>query len=335
MPEELNIAVVQPPAAGSAPQRISWAAVLAGVTVTLCTQLLLSLLGLAIGASTIHPLREEDPAAGVGLGAGIWFLVTGLVALFAGGWTAGRLAGVHRHVESALHGVLTWGVATLITFYLLTTAVGALIGGAARGLGQATSALGQGIAAAAPEVSDAVKGQLREQGVDWDRIRDEAKTLLRQTGKQELQPEVVEKEAEKAKGDAKDSAKTAAEKPQASDDEFNKLLERFYNRTEDTANAADREALVNVLAARTGKSKEEAGQIVDRWEETYQKARKEAERLKAAAAQKAREAGESASRGVTRAASWSFLALLGGVIAAALGGRAATPRPLPHHPARA
>ncbi|WP_435020572.1 hypothetical protein TA3x_001904 [Tundrisphaera sp. TA3] len=328
MPEELNIAVVQPPAVAAAPRRISWAAVFAGVTVTLCAQLLLSLLGLAIGASTIHPLREQDPAAGLGVGAGIWFVATGLISLFAGGWTAGRLAGVPRGVDSTLHGVLTWGLATLLTFYLLTTAMGALIGGAARGLGTVASALGQGAASVSPEISGAVRREMQERGVDWDGIRDEATKLLRETGKPELQPEAIKDQGEKAKADAKDSAKAAGENPQASDDEFNALLERFYNRGSDVANAADREALVNVLAARTGKSKEEAGQIVDRWEATYQKARKEAERLKAEAGQKAREAGDAASKGVSRAAFWSFLGLLGGLIAAALGGRAAAPSPL-------
>ena len=39
------------------------------------------------------------------------------------------------------------------------------------------------------------------------------------------------------------------------------------------ANAADKEALVNVVAARTGKSKDESAKIVDRWEQTYDQAR--------------------------------------------------------------
>src|SRR4051812_30251389 len=214
MPEELNIAVVQPPAVAAAPKRISWAAVLAGVTVTLCTQLLLSLLGLAIGASTIHPLREQDPAAGLGVGAGIWFVLSGLIALFAGGWTAGRLAGVPRDIDSMLHGVLTWGIATLLTFYLLTTALGALIGGAARGLGTVATALGQGASAMAPGVSGAVRQEMQERGVNWEGIREEARTLLRQTGKSELQPEALKGQAEKAKGEGQSSAKSAAEDPQ-------------------------------------------------------------------------------------------------------------------------
>lgn len=130
-------------------KRIFWGAVIAGVVVTLVTQLLLSLLGLGIGASTIHPVTEENPVSGMGVGAGIWFLISTLLALFAGGCVAGRLANVPRKVDSALHGVLTWASATLLTFFLLTSAVGGLLSGAASVLGKELSATGQQAAMAA------------------------------------------------------------------------------------------------------------------------------------------------------------------------------------------
>lgn len=66
-------------------RRASWAAILAGVTVALATQLLLGVLGLAIGASTIDPLRGDTPTRGLGIATGLWFLLTGLASLFAGG----------------------------------------------------------------------------------------------------------------------------------------------------------------------------------------------------------------------------------------------------------
>jgi len=306
--------------------RVSWASVLAGVTVALVTQLLLGVLGIAIGASSVHPLHEQDPTAGLGTGAGIWFIVTGLVSLFAGGWTAGHLAGIPRVIDSSLHGVLTWGVATLFTFYLLTTGVGAIIGGAARALGQGATLVGQGVASASPPVGEAIKGQLKESGVNWDSIKQQASDLLRQTGKPELQPGALEKQAKDATTDAKDAAGSAAGNPQGSDQDLSKLLDRLFNRASDTANAADREAVVNVVAARTGKSKEEAGKIVDRWEQTYQQAKEQYEKAKVVAEQKAREAGDVAARNISHAAFWSFLAMLTGLGAAAFGGRMGVPR---------
>lgn len=309
----------------NAAKRVSWGAIFAGVTVALVTQLLLGVLGLAIGASTIDPLRGNTPTNGLSIATGIWFLITGLLSLFAGGWTAGRLAGIHRPTDSALHGVLTWGIATLLTFYLLTTALGALMGGAARTLGQGATLLGQGAASASPALSDAIKGQLQDSGINWDSIKDDAKTMLRQTGKPELQPESIENKAKDAGKDVQNTAKGTAENPQAADGDMTALMNRVFNRTTDVANAADRDALVNVVAARTGKSKEDASKIVDRWEQTFEQAKVKYEEVKTQAEQKAREAGDAAARGVSHAATWSFLAMLAGLVASAYGGYISAP----------
>ena len=311
----------------AAVKRVSWGAIIAGVTIALVTQLLLGVLGLAIGASTIDPLRHATPTQGLGIGTGIWFLVTALLSLFAGGWTAGRLAGIPRPVDSALHGVLTWGIATLLTFYLLTTAVGALMGGAAQALGQGASLIGQGAAAASPTISDAVQQQMQDNGVNWDSIKDSARTMLQQTGKPELQPDAIADKAKDAKDDATNTAKGTAENPQAATANYNDLLNRVYNRTTDVANAADRDALINVVAARTGKSKEDATRIVDGWDKTYQQAREKFTEVKAQTEQKAREAGDATARGVSHAALWTFLAMLGSLGASAFGGYLASP----HH----
>jgi len=308
--------------------RVSWAALLAGVTVALVSQLLLGVLGIAIGASTIDPLREANPAAGLGTGAGIWFALTGLISLFAGGWTAGRLAGIPRILDSTLHGVLTWGLTTLLTFYLLTTSVGALIGGTARVLGQGASLVGQGVAAGAPQVAEAVQGQMADQGVNWDSIQQEAQEMLRQTGKPALQPEALQGKADEAKKDTQDAAKTAVADPQGADREVKDLLNRLFGQGSGTVNAADREALVNVVAARTDKSKEEASKVVARWEQTYQEAKEQFATMKDQAEQKAREAGDYAARKVSQAAFWTFAAMLVGLGSAAYGGRKSTPRHL-------
>ena len=305
--------------------RVSWAALLAGVTVALVSQLLLGVLGIAIGASTIDPLREADPAAGLGTGAGIWFALTGLISLFAGGWTAGHLAGIPRITDSTLHGVLTWGLSTLLTFYLLTTSVGALIGGTARALGQGASLVGQGVAAGAPQVAQAVQGQMADQGINWDSIKQEAQEILRQTGKPALQPEALQGKTDEAKKQAQDTAKSAAADPQAADREVKDLMNRMFGQGSDTVNAADRDALVNVVAARSGKSKEEASKIVDRWEQTYREAKEQFAKVKDQAERKAREAGDLAARKVSQAAFWTFAAMLVGLGAAAFGGRQAVP----------
>jgi hypothetical protein len=73
-------------------RRISWGAVIAGAAVTLAVQLFLGVVGIGIGAATVEPLTEQSPMAGIGLGAGIWFAVSTLIALYVGGWVAGSLS---------------------------------------------------------------------------------------------------------------------------------------------------------------------------------------------------------------------------------------------------
>lgn len=98
-------------------REISWGAILAGVVVTVVAQIALNMLGMAIGASTINPISERNPIEpGFGTAAVLWFAGTGLLALFAGGWTAAYLTDTYSHGNGLLHGLVTWAVSTLLVF---------------------------------------------------------------------------------------------------------------------------------------------------------------------------------------------------------------------------
>ncbi len=312
-----------------AKRRISWGAIFAGTLLALVVQLVLSLLGLGVGMSTINPMSEGgNPAAGLGVGAGIWWLIASLISLYTGGWVAGRLAGIPRTTDSTLHGVLTWGLVTIATFYLISTSVGALISGASGIVGKGLSLAGQGVAAVAPQAADAVKSKLNEQGIDLTSIRQEAETLLRQTGKPQLQPENLQAQAQQAGDQAKGQAQAAAQNPQGAEMNLDALMKNLFREGQDTVAAADREAAVNVVVARTGKPRAEAEKIVDGWIDTFQKAKQKLAETKAQAEQKAREIGEKTASGLSKAALLAFFGLVLGAGAAAFGGRAATPRGL-------
>ncbi len=72
--------------------RVRWGAVLAGWAVGLATQLVLTLLGLAIGAWSID-LQEAEPAGGVPIGTGIWTGISMLISAFVGGYITARMSG--------------------------------------------------------------------------------------------------------------------------------------------------------------------------------------------------------------------------------------------------
>jgi len=306
---------------GRAHKRISWGAILAGVVVALVTQLLLSILGIGIGASTIDPVTEQNPAVGIGIGAGIWFFINILIALFAGGWVAGRLAGVPRKTDGTLHGVLTWGVTTLVTFFIITTAVGAIIGGAAGVLGKGLSLAGEGIGAVAPQIAKVANAQF---SIDTSAIKEEAMQLLRQTGKPALQPDALVGQVDSLKQSATGSAKDAAQNPQSAEAELTGLIDRITAKGPKVVDAADRDALINVLVARTDMNRSEAATTVARWEKTYEQLVEQYEETKVEVMMKTREVTGAAASGISTTAIWTFIIFLMGGIAAAFGGAVGT-----------
>lgn len=110
---------------------ISWGGVLAGVVAALVAQLLLNMLGIGVGASTLDPGTGDNPTAtSFSTVAAIWWAVSGIVAAFIGGYVASRLSGRPKASTGGWHGLTSWAVTTLVVVFLLSSAVGGLIGGA-------------------------------------------------------------------------------------------------------------------------------------------------------------------------------------------------------------
>ncbi len=129
---------------------VSWGGVLAGVVAGLVTQLILNLIGIGIGASTLNPMTNDNPtASGFSIGAGIWWALSGIIAAFVGGYIASRLSGRPKASTGAWHGLTSWALTTLVVFYLLTTAVGGLIGGAFNTVSGAIGGVGHVVGTAA------------------------------------------------------------------------------------------------------------------------------------------------------------------------------------------
>lgn len=136
---------------------ISWGAVLAGVVVALVAQLLLNILGLAVGAATLDPMTGDNPSAkALTVTASIWWAFSGIIAAFLGGLAAGRLSGRPKENTTAWHGLIAWGLSTLVIAFLVSSTVGAVIGGAFSAMGGAASGVGRtAIESAAPALANA------------------------------------------------------------------------------------------------------------------------------------------------------------------------------------
>jgi len=313
-------------------RRVSWGAIFVGVVIAMVVQLLLGVLGLAIGASAINPLQESNPMDGIGMGAGIYWIVSSIISLFAGGLAAGALTTVQNHRDRTLHGLTVWGLAVAVLFLTVGTGVGGLIGGTASMVGGGASMAGDALAKVAPEAVDAVQNRMDDANIDLDlrEWREEARQLLRDTGIAAIQPDRLEGEVEELQQDVSSAANRVGQDPQRVDRELESLFDEIQRAGRETLRAVDREALVNIVTERTGQSRQEAEQTVMNWEQgyqqVYQRAREQWDETKVQAEQKAREWGDQAADGIAKAAWWTFFTLLLGAIAAAAGANAGANR---------
>ena len=175
--------------------RVSWGAVLAGVVISLVAQLILNMIGVGVGLATIDPGTGDNPSAqAFSMGAGIWWAVSGIIASLLGGFTAGRLSGQPKESTAAWHGLTAWAVAALVVVYLLTSAVGNLMGGAMSTLSRAAPAVSQATS------GGALEDQLRRAGVNPDQIAAAAGDAARSAGDDQNRQRATEAADNAAKG---------------------------------------------------------------------------------------------------------------------------------------
>jgi len=268
--------------------RVSWGAIFAGVVIAIAVQLVLGILGTGIGLSLVDPVEGTTPgAAGFGIGAGIYWLITTVIALGAGCYAAARVAGVHDRFDGLVHGLVVWGVTLILTLYLLTSAVGGIIGGAFRTVGSVASAAGTGIGAAAPKVADVA-------GVDVTDVRDEAAQYL-----------------------ATAPSNPAQMTPEQAQKEIAQELPALAKGGQDGAQAESR--IVDIVAAQRQISRPEAQAQVTRAKARFVQTKNNAVATAKTATDKA--AGAAAGTSFTL-----VIALIIGAAAAAFGASAATRR---------
>lgn len=114
---------------GALLRRTSWGAVIAGAVASISVQMILTVLGIAVGITTNDVVlgRERIPQ-GLQVGAAVWWLATGTASLFIGGCVVGRFTGMTRSPDVPLHGFTMWAVTALFGFLVVTAGAGALYG---------------------------------------------------------------------------------------------------------------------------------------------------------------------------------------------------------------
>ncbi len=142
--------------------RVRWGPIWAGLLAAFFTLLVLSLVGVAIGATTVNAGAAAQGNANANSGAGafsaIWAGITAILSFLIGGYIAGRTAAVHERGWAALNGALVFLLALPILLWLASQGLGAIIGNAsniAGGLGINLGQLGNTASGAARNVTPA------------------------------------------------------------------------------------------------------------------------------------------------------------------------------------
>lgn len=308
-------------------RRISWGAIIAGTLVALVTMLLLNLLGIGIGLGSINPMEEAAPFSGLGIGAIIWWVVSNLIAIFAGAYVAAKMAGVPKGSTSTLHGILSWCLYTLASFYILTTAVGSIISGVGSVVSNTLSAAGSGIEAVAD------KGQQNESSsqnqsslISFNEIQSEVKQVLSNTANSSIVPDSLERTAEKTAQNVRQNMNNV---DYISNQEVQAIAQDVFFEDGKLAENVQRQDVVNAVESNTNMSQQEANNVADIMMKKYNKAKQETQELAVQAKQQAEETGQKVADSTSKAALWTFAALALGAVVAGAGGRTGKPHSTP------
>lgn len=282
--------------------RFGWAAALAGIAIGMSIQIVLALLGIAVGFSWWSP----ESVSSFGTVAGVWTVVSWIVALFIGALVAGRLAGILTRGDGALHGLVIWAGSTLIAAFMLVGGMGFLAGTAFDLLGRTVGATAS---AAVGGVTQLASTGLSQTGsVDFGSLQEDVQRLLEETGDPALQPDTLAQVGEQA-----------GERV-TSDQDNERAAEAIARSLEQTAGEVDRQDLINVIAAETGMDRQEAENVASRVEGLWAEARSAVGAgLNTAQAQAERTAADVGSRAGS-AAWWTLLTLALGAAGAMAGG---------------
>jgi len=290
---------------------VSWGAVIGGAFVAASLALILTILGVGLGLSSISPwMGAGATATTIGVSAIVWLIVTQAIAAGLGGYLAGRLRTKWARVDSdevyfrdTAHGFLVWAVGVVITVAFLASAASSIVGTTAKVAG-VTATAGTGALAALPNVMNA-------SGVS-DPMDSTAGSTRQSAG--------IQTGLSTTGSYLTDSMfRNDRSGPDAARDlrpEVGRILNEAMRKG--TLPAADRTYVAQVIAARTGMSQTDSELRVDA-------VFAQAKSIAADAELAARNAADETRKAAAKTSLWIFVALLIGAfcasLAATFGGR--------------
>jgi len=282
-------------------QSLCWGAVLAGTITAIGIHLLLTALGAGAGLTIFRPMTDTNPVATFSAGAAIVWSLFAIIALSFGGWVAGRFSRCLR--SGLLHGFLVWTLTLIITLPLLALGTGLALGRAMKIHDEGLRISRQAVAVAEADLAKTVAKRSHDQLCSF-----------------------IEEAVQSIPTNSAPKASTRAQR------EVGFAVTKLFAPANAAAFQANRTEVINALMVYTGMSAADATPTIDAWTLSYKnlqaeldKVKAEMNNIKAVAEQKARATADAtadqAAHHRSRAARWSFFALLIGLLGASLGGR--------------
>lgn len=318
--------------------RVSWGAIIAGAVIAVAIMIFFTIFGIGIGASIVDPQFDQNPAEGMSISAGIYLVVTQLIALGAGGFVAARMAGIPRTISSLLHGASVWAVTTVFLAWASVIGAGAMFGAAGSLLSGAASSVASVGEAIVPnnislpdpskladqlsmnDLPDEVQATLREKGITEANLRSEAKAAFRDV--------FSKREQEAAMAEAKATIQDIVTSPQDIGSDLDAFADDMLGGPNAIISEEDRQQALATLEQRLGVTLQEAEQVIASIEKGIDKGINDLREMVNTAQAKAVEAAQSVSEAISSIALLLTLASLLGLAAACGGAFGAKPNSL-------
>ncbi|MGU3493721.1 hypothetical protein ACLBXM_06725 [Xanthobacteraceae bacterium A53D] len=137
---------------------VSWAAIFAGGLAAAAASLLMTLIGVGVGLTTLSPWSGPPSGQTIAISAAIWLIAMQWVSSALGGYLTGRLRTKWSGLDTGevlfrdtAHGFLAWCLSTVFVVTILASALGTLVSSATSAVGTVSSSFIQGAAQGAAQ----------------------------------------------------------------------------------------------------------------------------------------------------------------------------------------
>ncbi len=140
--------------------RVQWGPIIAGLVSAIATFLLMTVLGIALGASVLDPANTSGD---IGTWAAVWSAISAILSFLIGGWVAAKTAAVDGPFAGLMNGLMAGAAGLILILWLTSSGLGNLFGTLSSNIGDIAN-LGQDVAQqegiTATDVQDEVSTQV-------------------------------------------------------------------------------------------------------------------------------------------------------------------------------